>query len=72
MRLASTLVRRRAEPLAWALVSADHRRMHFALPGRVGLASVVCVLSLDSWTMTYDLRNPDNDIYTWLMSHKKQ
>jgi poly(3-hydroxybutyrate) depolymerase len=26
----------------------------------------------DSWTMTYDLRNPDNDIYAWLMSHKKR
>lgn len=26
----------------------------------------------DSWTMTYDLSNPTNDIYAWLMSHKKQ
>jgi dienelactone hydrolase len=25
----------------------------------------------DSWTMTYDLRNPANDIYAWLMSHQK-
>jgi predicted esterase len=25
----------------------------------------------DSWSMTYDLRNPANDIYAWLMSHKK-
>jgi predicted esterase len=25
----------------------------------------------DSWTMTYDLSNPQNDIYAWLMSHTK-
>jgi predicted esterase len=25
----------------------------------------------DSWTMTYNLSNPANDIYAWLMSHKK-
>lgn len=25
----------------------------------------------DSWTMTYDLSNPANDIYAWLMSHTK-
>ncbi len=25
----------------------------------------------DSWTMTYDLSNPANDIYAWLMSHPK-
>jgi predicted esterase len=26
----------------------------------------------DSWTMTYNLSNPQNDIYAWLMSHQKQ
>lgn len=26
----------------------------------------------DSWTMTYNLSNPENDIYAWLMSHQKQ
>ncbi len=26
----------------------------------------------DSWTMTYDLSNPQNDIYAWLLSHTKQ
>jgi len=25
----------------------------------------------DSWTMTYDLSNPANDIYAWLLSHQK-
>jgi poly(3-hydroxybutyrate) depolymerase len=25
----------------------------------------------DSWTQTYDLSNPANDIYAWLMSHAK-
>jgi len=25
----------------------------------------------DCWTMTYDLSNPANDIYAWLMSHQK-
>jgi predicted esterase len=25
----------------------------------------------DSWTMTYDLSNPANDIYAWLMTHTK-
>ncbi len=25
----------------------------------------------DSWTMTYDLSNPANDIYAWLMTHEK-
>jgi predicted peptidase len=25
----------------------------------------------DSWTMTYDLSNPQNDIYAWLASHHK-
>jgi dienelactone hydrolase len=25
----------------------------------------------DSWTMTYNLSNPANDIYAWLMSHQK-
>ncbi len=25
----------------------------------------------DSWTMTYNLSNPANDIYAWLMSHEK-
>ncbi len=25
----------------------------------------------DSWTQTYNLSNPANDIYTWLMSHQK-
>lgn len=25
----------------------------------------------DSWTMTYALSNPENDIYTWLASHHK-
>ncbi|HYP86618.1 MAG TPA: hypothetical protein VEQ59_00655 [Polyangiaceae bacterium] len=26
----------------------------------------------DSWTMTYNLSNPDNDIYAWLLSHHKE
>jgi predicted esterase len=26
----------------------------------------------DSWTMTYNLSNPANDIYAWLMTHEKQ
>jgi len=26
----------------------------------------------DSWTMTYDLSNPQNDIYAWLLTHSKQ
>jgi dienelactone hydrolase len=26
----------------------------------------------DSWTMTYDLSNPQNDIYAWMLSHTKQ
>ena len=26
----------------------------------------------DSWTMTYNLSNPENDIYAWLMTHQKQ
>ncbi len=26
----------------------------------------------DSWTMTYNLSDPKNDIYAWLMSHSKQ
>ena len=26
----------------------------------------------DSWTMTYNLSNPENDIYAWLMNHQKQ
>jgi predicted esterase len=25
----------------------------------------------DSWSMTYDLSNPQNDIYAWLMTHTK-
>jgi predicted esterase len=25
----------------------------------------------DSWTMTYNLSNPENDIYAWMMSHTK-
>jgi hypothetical protein len=25
----------------------------------------------DSWTETYDLSHPENDIYAWLMSHTK-
>jgi predicted peptidase len=25
----------------------------------------------DSWTMTYDLSNPQNDIYAWLLTHEK-
>ena len=25
----------------------------------------------DSWTMTYDLSNPQNDIYAWLLTHQK-
>jgi predicted peptidase len=25
----------------------------------------------DSWTMTYDLSNPQNDIYAWMLSHHK-
>jgi poly(3-hydroxybutyrate) depolymerase len=25
----------------------------------------------DSWTMTYDLSNPANDIYAWMLSHQK-
>jgi predicted esterase len=28
-------------------------------------------VSHDSWTMTYDLSNPQNDIYAWLLSHTK-
>jgi predicted esterase len=26
----------------------------------------------DSWTMTYDLSNPQNDIYAWMLSHTRQ
>jgi predicted peptidase len=26
----------------------------------------------DSWTMTYDLSNPANDIYAWLLTHVRQ
>ena len=26
----------------------------------------------DAWTMTYDLSNPANDIYAWMMTHEKQ
>lgn len=26
----------------------------------------------DSWTMTYNLSNPQNDIYAWLLSHTKK
>jgi len=25
----------------------------------------------DAWTRTYNLSNPENDIYAWLMSHAK-
>ncbi|HEY6078297.1 MAG TPA: hypothetical protein VIW29_05810, partial [Polyangiaceae bacterium] len=25
----------------------------------------------DSWTMTYDLSNPANDLYAWLLTHSK-
>src|SRR5262249_40012367 len=25
----------------------------------------------DSWTMTYALSNPDNDIYAWMLGHVK-
>ena len=25
----------------------------------------------DSWTQTYNLSNPNNDIYAWMLSHSK-
>lgn len=51
--------------LASSAGRADHEHLDY-------LFTIYPGVGHDSWTQTYNLSNPQNDIYAWLMTHTKQ